>query len=217
MSEAAAKEGQGTVGQALVARARLFREEQNEYIQYADAARDSLFQSIESRLRDLKEEGVVGDTHDSLLNQLRGLRNRFAEVDAITRSLLLQIDENDPNVLEEILSFMAALYSLELEGRSVQKRVALAAVFRDYLGGHSVMMRNLSFDVDNFTAKRFHSLTNEIREIQNRVYGRQDPFTHKELFERAIALLDANKDLVARMGTPNIFNSDMNSYTGRVE
>lgn len=196
------------VEQVLVTRARLFREEQQVYIRFSDSAREELCEAIEDRVHHLREEGVVTESHDALLGQLRGLRSRFVDLDCITRSLLLQMDRKDPQILEEVLSLINAMLSLELEGRLVQRRVALAAVYRDYVGGHSLQLRNLSFDVDNITAKRFHSLVSEVRDIQAREYGRNDAFTHKDLFERAVALMDANRDLIARMGAPTLLREE---------
>lgn len=191
-------------GYALAQRARKFREREQTYYQYVEATSAALAEMMSSRTAELKVSGRGTDAHDNLLEQLRGLRARFTEVDAITRSLLLNVEENGEKAIvwEEVLASMNALQALEMEARAAQTRAAQAAVFRDYMGENGDQTRRFSVDVNLHLARRFNSLVAEVRDIQASVFGRRDSFSPGNLLERLIALGAANPRLVAQMGVP---------------
>ena len=200
---------ESSLAQRLIEFAQTFCANQEAYLAYVGVARDALTVMIEERIKDRREAGVATDGHDALLNQLRGLRSRFVDLDAIAKSLLLLVDgsesaESDEVVWEEILGHINALQGIELEGRAAQMRAALAAVLRDYVGGHAVEIRSLKLDVEAYTAKRFHGLTSQIREVQRRRYSRDDSFTPEDCLERLIAFGSANVELLAQIGSPAI-------------
>jgi hypothetical protein len=195
---------ESSLAQRLIEFAQKVCANQEAYLAYVGVARDALTVMIEERIKDRREAGVATDGHDALLNQLRGLRSRFVDLDAIAKSLLLLVDgsesaESDEVVWEEILGHINALQGIELEGRAAQMRAALAAVLRDY-----VEIRSLKLDVEAYTAKRFHGLTSQIREVQRRRYSRDDSFTPEDCLERLIAFGSANVELLAQIGSPAI-------------
>ncbi len=193
------------LSQRLIEAAQKFCSKNQAYLDYVKTVRETLSNLIEERIEDLRSAGVASDAHDALLNQFRGLRSRFQDLDAITRSLLLLSDKTDELVWEELLGHINALLGLELEARSAQMRAAMAAVIRDYVGGHSVETRSLKLDVEAYTAKRFHALTNQVRDVQRRRFSRDDTFTPEDLLERLVAMGSANVESLAALGSPSLF------------
>ena len=116
---------ESSLAQRLIEFAQTFCANQEAYLAYVGVARDALTEMIEERIKDRREAGVATDGHDALLNQLRGLRSRFVDLDAIAKSLLLLVDrsystESDEVVWEEVLGHINALQGIELEGRAAQ-------------------------------------------------------------------------------------------------
>lgn len=204
MSETA-KMREDALSQCLINVAQRFCSKNQAYLDYVKAGRETLSNMIEERIEELRSAGVASDAHDALLNQFRGLRSRFQDLDAITRSLLLLSDKADEMVWEELLGHINALIGIELEARSAQMRAAMAAVIRDYVGGHSVETRTLKLDVEAYTAKRFHALTNQVRDVQRRRFCRDDTFTPEDMLERLVAFGSANVESLASLGSPSLF------------
>jgi hypothetical protein len=201
-----AKRIEASQGIALAQRARRFREREQAYFQYVETTAAALSEMMSSRTAELKGAGGGTDAHDNLLEQLRGLRTRFSELDALARSLLVIVEEKGDQAMvwEEILAVMNALQSLEMEARAAQTRAALAAIFREYMGEQGDRTRQLSLEVSSHLARRFTGLLSEVRDVQFDIFGRRDSFTARNLFERLIALGAANPQLVAAMGDPLI-------------
>lgn len=191
--------------QSLLESAREFRGREKVYSDYVGAARETLITQVEERIQTLRDQGVATDATDSLLNQLRGLRSRHQEVDAITRSLLLQ-SGSDPVVMEELVAAITALVAMELEAKTAQSRHAMAAVLREYLGGHDRSMRDLVFRVESTTSRSFNSLLMQVRERQSHLFGRSDTFTKEDLLTRLLALGSVHRDLLAGLGSPALVN-----------
>jgi len=192
-------------GMALARRARNLREREAVYFNYVDVSASALAAMAAARTAEFREEGQNIEAHDTLLAQLKGLRTRFSELDALARSLLLLAEEkgDEAMVWEEVLAVMNALQALEMEARAAQSRAALAAVFRDYMGEKGAKTRKLSLEVNSHLVRRFNALAVEVRDIQAADYGRKDSFTHGNLLERLVALGSANPGLLVQMGAPH--------------
>lgn len=192
-------------GMALARRARNLRDKQAVYVNYVDVCSSALSTMTATRIAELREEGLNTEAHDALLAQLRGLRTRFTELDALTRSLLLLAEEkgSEAIVWEELLGVMNALQAVEMEARAAQNRAALAAIFREYMGEKGSRTRRLTMEMSTHLARRFNALTTEVRDIQTMNYGRKDAFTPGNLLERLVAIGEANPELLVQLGAPH--------------
>jgi len=192
-------------GMALARRARNLRDKEAVYFNYVDVCSSALSAMAQARTAEFREEGQSTEAHDALLAQLKALRTRFSEVDALARSLLLLAEEKgyESMVWEEVLAVMNALQSIEMEARAAQSRAALAAVFRDYMGEKGAKTRKLQFDVGSHLARRMNALMVEVRDIQTDRFGRKDAFTPGDLLERLVALGCADPERLVLMGAPH--------------
>lgn len=191
---------------SLLEEARAFKSGTQPYENYAAQVRAGLQASLEARIGERGRGG--GDGLAGLRQQFRGLLLRFEEVDALCRSLLLQMDLEDideaqkDKVLEELAAAFNALVGIELEGRTAQMRLALSAAIRSYLGGHMRQTRTLKFQVEANAARRFNCLMALVRERQTQLTGRRDAIGADELFSRMLAVCEVNPGLLAMLGSP---------------
>ncbi len=192
-------------GIALARRARNLRDREAVYFNYVDVSGTALSAMTAARTAELREEGHFTEGHDALLAQLKGLRARFNEVDAMARSLLLLAEEKGLNSIlwEEVLAVMNSLQAIEMEARAAQSRAALATIFREYMGEKGQKTRKITLEVSSHLAKRFTSLAAEVRDIQGTNLGRNDAFSVSNLFERLVALGAGNPEVLVRLGSPN--------------